>query len=138
MIYSLDAIATAATYILQHIPNSKVITFTAAMGAGKTTLIAEICKQLQVQDRPSSPTFSIINTYITNGNEQVYHLDLYRVKDIEEALLAGVEEAVYSNTYCFVEWPQLIADILPKDTLHVSIEMVDAYKRELRLVATVD
>ncbi len=131
MIYKLQHISQAVQYILQTIGNAKIICFTAPMGAGKTTLINEICKQLGVTDATSSPTFSIINQYKTIDDAIVYHLDLYRVKDEEEAIQAGVEEVLYSGNYCFVEWPQVAATFMPDGAVNVSIEILNKVERKV-------
>jgi tRNA threonylcarbamoyladenosine biosynthesis protein TsaE len=133
--YHINNITQAAHYILQNVGNAKVIAFTATMGMGKTTLINELCKQLQVIDVISSPTFSIINEYKTATNQTVYHLDLYRVKDVEEAIQAGVEDVLYSGNYCFVEWSQVANDILPEDTIFIEIKMISETEREIFLTS---
>jgi tRNA threonylcarbamoyladenosine biosynthesis protein TsaE len=132
--YHINNITQAAQYILQHIGNTKVIAFTATMGMGKTTLINELCKQLGVMDATSSPTFSIINEYKTATNQIIYHVDLYRVKDVEEAIQAGVEDILYSGNYCFVEWPQVANDILPADTIFIETKMISESEREILIL----
>jgi tRNA threonylcarbamoyladenosine biosynthesis protein TsaE len=131
--YHINDIAHAAHYILQNIGTNKIICFEAAMGAGKTTLITEICKQLNVIDLPSSPTFSIINEYKTIDNQSIYHLDLYRIRDEEELLQAGVEEVLYSGNYCFVEWPKIAKNIVPSDVITFYIEILNEQEREIVL-----
>ncbi len=103
------------------------------MGAGKTTLITEICKQLAVQDVPSSPTYSIINEYTTTSQATIYHLDLYRIQSVEEAIQAGVEDVLYSGNLCLVEWPAIAATIMPANVLDVSITYVSDTVRQLQL-----
>ena len=93
----------------------------AQMGAGKTTLIKEICRQLGSSDHFSSPTYSIVNEYRISEQTKIYHIDLYRLKDVEEALSIGIEDYLYSNYYCFVEWPELVEHLLPEDTVKVTI-----------------
>ena len=88
-------------------------------GTGKTTLIKEICKQLGSTDNFSSPTYSIVNQYA--AKEKIYHIDLYRLKNFDEALAIGIEEYIIGDNYCFIEWPELIERILPDDI--VKIEM---------------
>ncbi len=132
--YNIANITQAAQFILQNIGTAKVICFTATMGMGKTTLINELCKQLQVVDVTSSPTFSIINEYKTKTNRTIYHLDLYRVKDLEEAIDAGVEDALYSGNYCFMEWPQVAINILPERTIFIEIKLISEKERELALL----
>jgi tRNA threonylcarbamoyladenosine biosynthesis protein TsaE len=102
------------------------------MGAGKTTLIKAICNQLGVEDNVTSPTFSIINEY-QSTTEPVFHFDFYRVKSLEEALQAGVEDYFYSRHYCFIEWPEIISPILPDQYLNISIEAGLGENRKYKL-----
>lgn len=112
---------------------SKKIAFHASMGAGKTTLIKSICEQLNVIDVVKSPTFSIVNEYISEINGKVYHFDFYRLEDKSEAYDIGVESYFDSSAYCFVEWPSLIGDLLPSDFAHIYID-VEKEKRIIKLV----
>ncbi|GAB2701787.1 tRNA (adenosine(37)-N6)-threonylcarbamoyltransferase complex ATPase subunit type 1 TsaE [Mucilaginibacter koreensis] len=110
--------------VLTQAGQQKVFLFYGEMGAGKTTLIKELCRQLGVQEQASSPTFSIVNEY--QGRERkVYHFDFYRLKNQTEALDMGYEEYFYSGDYCFVEWPEKIADLLPEHYTRISLT-VDA------------
>ncbi len=119
------------TTILSHYPQARVYAFHAPMGAGKTTFISELCRTLGTDDVTNSPTFAIVNVYdLKNGNE-VYHFDCYRLKDIREALDFGAEEYLYSDNYCFIEWPDIIAPILPNDTVHITIEILSDGDRKL-------
>ena len=102
---------------------SKKIAFHASMGAGKTTLIKSICEKLKVLDVVKSPTFSIVNEYISEINGKVYHFDFYRLDDKREAFDIGIEFYFDSSSYCFVEWPSMIEDLLPNDFQHVYIEV---------------
>ncbi|WP_421826445.1 tRNA (adenosine(37)-N6)-threonylcarbamoyltransferase complex ATPase subunit type 1 TsaE [Larkinella sp.] len=98
--------------------------FDGEMGAGKTTLIKAICRRLGVVNVVQSPTFSIVNEYVTNLGEPVYHFDCYRLRNEEEALDSGLEEYIDSGERCFIEWPERIAGLLPPDawTLHLRVE----------------
>ncbi len=127
--YQIQNIQQAAAYLISQLGTTKVVTFTAPMGAGKTTLITAICKQLQVQDVPTSPTYSIINEYTTSFGSSVYHIDLYRVKDEEDLWQLGLDEIVNSGNYCFVEWPQLALPLLPTNTIAVNISIVNTNER---------
>ena len=109
-----------------------MVAFEGEMGAGKTTFIAELCRQLQVSSAVSSPTFSIINEYLS-PNGSVYHLDLYRIKDEEEAIQAGVEELLHSGSTCFVEWPSRAPGLFPDDTVWVSFTISGADTRKLSI-----
>jgi tRNA threonylcarbamoyladenosine biosynthesis protein TsaE len=107
------------------------------MGVGKTTFIQCACQYLGVEDIVQSPTFSIINIYhLPPGKkaQPVYHIDLYRVRDLDEALEAGVEEYLYSNGFCFVEWPQVIEPILPDHYLKLTIELQGDSSRKILLL----
>ena len=104
------------------------------MGAGKTTLIKAICDQLGVQDAMSSPTFSIVNEYSDKENESVYHFDFYRIKDEDEAREIGAEEYFYSGNYCFIEWPEKVAGLLPDDRVEIIINLVDSDRRKIKLI----
>ncbi|MBI3512258.1 MAG: tRNA (adenosine(37)-N6)-threonylcarbamoyltransferase complex ATPase subunit type 1 TsaE [Bacteroidetes bacterium] len=97
----------------------KIFAFHGELGAGKTTFIKAVCEQLGVKDVMSSPSFSIVNEYRDKKNIPVYHIDLYRIKSIDEAMNAGVEEYLYSGNYCFIEWPEKAEEILPSETVHV-------------------
>ena len=112
---------------------SKKIAFHASMGAGKTTLIKSICELLKVVDVVISPTFSIVNEYISEINGKVYHFDFYRLEDKREAFDIGIEFYFDSSSYCFVEWPSMIEDLLPNDFDHIYIDV----ENELRIIKLV-
>ena len=131
--YTFDNIDRAAADFLKSIDGHKVMAFHVEMGAGKTTFIKAICKQLHVTDSVSSPTYSIINQYKTSNGQAVYHLDLYRIKDEEEAVLAGVEDCFYSGNYCLVEWPEKTPSLLPEDTLHCYLSDSGNNERKLQI-----
>jgi len=102
-IYKINEIDKAAQQFISYIQTLKIIAFHGDLGAGKTTFIKAVCKNLGVTENVSSPTFSIINQYKTTENIIIFHIDLYRVKDDDEAINAGVEECVYSNNICFIQ-----------------------------------
>lgn len=116
--YELEKINEAAALLLRSFNSSKVIAFHGEMGAGKTTFIKAVCRELGVDGAVSSPTYSIINQYKTREGKTVYHLDLYRLKNEEEAMQAGVEDCFYSGDICLVEWPEKTPTLLPATTLH--------------------
>lgn len=120
IVESLSALAQAAEEIIMQAGTQKIFLFYGEMGAGKTTLIKELCRQLGVKEQATSPTFSIVNEYKgTSGN--IYHFDFYRLKNQTEALDMGYEEYFYSGDYCFIEWPEKIPDLLPEHYIRISI-----------------
>ena len=132
--FSLDNIKEIATRFWKMAGNSKVFAFHGEMGTGKTTLIHALCDVKGIKDAVTSPTFSIINeyNYREDGVEKkIFHLDLYRLKDEEEAIRAGIEDCLYSNNICLVEWPDKATGIFPVNTLHVYIHVVDEKRRKL-------
>ena len=108
------------TQLLQS-SSSKIVAFYGKMGAGKTSLIKELCSELGTKDIVNSPTFSIVNIYDTES-EKIYHFDCYRLNSITEALDLGIEDYFYSNHYCFIDWPENIETILPNDIIKITIE----------------
>lgn len=113
----------SALDILRETEPHRVFAFEGQMGAGKTTFIKHLCEQMGTNDIVNSPTFAIVNIYeITRPYQgEVYHFDCYRLKDIREALDFGAEEYLYSGNYCFIEWPEMMEQLLPEDTVHVRI-----------------
>lgn len=131
VIKSLDQIDQVAEAFLVLTHDYPVIAFNGQMGAGKTTFIKALCKKLDVVDEVNSPTFAIINEYATKWSELVYHFDFYRLKDLKEAMNIGAEDYFFSGNKCFIEWPDVVDDILPDNYLRVDIVELDG-KRELR------
>lgn len=131
--FNLEDINTVAKQILAVPSLKKVITFHAAMGAGKTTLIKEIVKELGVKDNSSSPTFSLVNEYRTHNGDIVYHFDLYRLNSEEEGYDMGLDEYFYSEDWCFIEWPEKTPNLIPIDHAHISIKVLGDGNRELVL-----
>lgn len=119
--------------LLRELQPYNVWAFDAPMGSGKTTLIHALCDVLQVSDAVGSPTFSIINQYQTGDGKIVYHLDLYRIKDEEEALQAGVEEVLLSGELCLVEWPGKTPGLFPADTVYLRLEVTGSNRRRLTI-----
>jgi tRNA threonylcarbamoyladenosine biosynthesis protein TsaE len=128
--FRLETIDRAATECWKAIGDRTVIAFHGQMGAGKTTFIHALCRTKQVTSAVSSPTFSIINEYHYPGG-MLYHIDLYRLEQEEEAFKAGVEDCLYSGNICLVEWPERAPGIFPPDTLHIEIEAGDLDTRKL-------
>lgn len=125
-INSLADINEAAKQFIENMGDGKVFAFYGKMGAGKTTFIKAICEELGVDDVITSPTFAIVNEYqsATTG-DSIYHFDFYRIKKLEEVYDMGYEDYFYSGSLCFIEWPELIDDLLPDDATKVTIEATD-------------
>ncbi|RZJ35051.1 MAG: tRNA (adenosine(37)-N6)-threonylcarbamoyltransferase complex ATPase subunit type 1 TsaE [Flavobacterium sp.] len=127
--FSLEHIDSAAQKILASHPE-KIILFNGEMGAGKTTLIKAICKALGVNDTTASPTFSLVNEYLANNGQTVYHFDVYRLRSETEALDMGIEEYLYSGNWCFIEWAEKISSLLPANRSVLEItEMPDGMRK---------
>jgi tRNA threonylcarbamoyladenosine biosynthesis protein TsaE len=119
--------------IVEVLKGKYVWCFEGEMGAGKTTLIQAICKEMGVEDLVQSPTFSIVNEYVTTDNKVVYHFDCYRLKSVEEALDIGIEEYLYSGNHCFIEWSERITPLLPPAALIIKIQEIEDKKRKISL-----
>jgi tRNA threonylcarbamoyladenosine biosynthesis protein TsaE len=121
-ISSITEIPALSEAILQHSEGKKIFAFHGEMGSGKTTIIKGICSLLGSHDNFSSPSYSIVNEYLAEAtNEKIYHIDLYRLKDLDEALAIGIEDYITGKNYCFIEWPELIVPLLPANVVNVSI-----------------
>ena len=131
--YYLPEINSAATTFLQTIGERKIIALHGQMGAGKTTFVHAVCDTIGVKDAVSSPTFSIINEYASADGKTIYHIDLYRLKDEEEALAAGVEECLYSGNLCLVEWPEIAPRLFPDETVHCYLTITGNNERMLQI-----
>lgn len=130
---ALTDLPMVAAALLKAESHNKVWLFVGDMGAGKTTLIKEICKQVGVKDAMSSPTFSIINEYETATGQKVFHFDFYRIKKEEEAIHIGTEDYFYSGNYCFVEWPERVTSLIPDQYSVIKIESVDSKTRTISM-----
>ena len=130
MIYTLDQVEAVAAKLIKHFGMKPIWAFFAPMGAGKTTLISQISKQLGVQDAVSSPTFAIMNQYEAN-QKMIYHMDWYRLQDEAEAIRTGVEAAMDEADICFIEWPEKAAGLLPENTVRIEIEILDPEHRRI-------
>jgi tRNA threonylcarbamoyladenosine biosynthesis protein TsaE len=129
--YSLNEIESIARQILKEAGHSKCLAFFADMGAGKTTVINAICKELGVVDNVSSPTYSIINEYRTKESKLIVHMDWYRLKDEGEALNAGVEDYMYNAYLCLIEWPERAEGLLPENFIKVELKTLGKDQREI-------
>ncbi|MES1222749.1 MAG: tRNA (adenosine(37)-N6)-threonylcarbamoyltransferase complex ATPase subunit type 1 TsaE [Bacteroidota bacterium] len=135
-VFTLTDIQKVATEFWSLVNGSSVIAFHGNMGAGKTTFIHALCDVKGVKDIVGSPTFSIINEYSfqEKGREKkIFHIDLYRLNDEEEARQAGVEDCLYSDHICLVEWPEKTPHLFPDDTIHVDIQAIDNQTRKVQI-----
>ena len=130
--YELDGIDSAANKVIDAIKGRTIITFSGEMGSGKTTFIHSLCRNLGVRGTMGSPTFSIVNEYEHNG-KPVYHIDLYRCKNEEEAVRAGVEDCLFSGCLCLIEWPSKAPGLFPEETIRVSITEKSDHARTLKV-----
>ena len=117
----VEGLAEVSDYLMTLRDEADVVAFYGSMGAGKTTLIKDLCHRMGVTDEVNSPTFAIVNEYVTVEGESVYHFDFYRIKRIEEAYDIGFENYFYSGNLCLIEWPELIEPLLPERYLRVDI-----------------
>lgn len=132
IIYKLPQLQGIAERLWKEFGHVNVWAFFGGMGMGKTTLIHKLCEHLGVDDTISSPTFSIINEYKSKTADIIYHMDWYRLKGEEEAEKAGVEDCMLSGNFCFVEWPENAAGLLPENSLHIYIQFIDEHTRKLK------
>ncbi|MBA2407460.1 MAG: tRNA (adenosine(37)-N6)-threonylcarbamoyltransferase complex ATPase subunit type 1 TsaE [Chitinophagales bacterium] len=130
-IHSIAELPAAASQLINTFINKRIFAFSGEMGTGKTALIIEICRLLGVREQISSPTYAIINEY--EAEQKIFHIDLYRLTTIDEALDIGIEEYLVQNHYCFIEWPQLIQPLLPPETVYVNIEAINENERLLTI-----
>lgn len=130
IIHSLEDIKRAASEFVALIGNRRIFAFYGHMGAGKTTFIKAICEELGVTDAVSSPTFAIVNEYASTMGS-IYHFDFYRIKRSTEVLDLGFEDYAYSGNLCLMEWPELIEEFLPEETVEVHIEEIEGGKRRV-------
>ena len=130
-IKSLDTINETASEFVKAMGDKTVFAFRGEMGAGKTTFIKAICERLGVGESVNSPTFAIVNEYRSDSEELIYHFDFYRINKKEEAYDFGYEDYFYSGSLCFIEWPELIEDLLPHDVVNVSIKELESGEREI-------
>ena len=126
-----EDIKQAAKQFVDGMGENTVFAFYGKMGAGKTTFIKAVCEQLGVDDTVTSPTFAIVNEYEAACGRPIYHFDFYRIKKVSEAYDMGCEEYFYSGHPCFIEWPELIEEVLPEETVNVTIEALPDGERRL-------
>lgn len=129
--FHIDSIHQVALDVWAEGQDIRTWVFDADMGAGKTTLIHAICVNLGVKDAVSSPTFALINEYLSPVAGTIFHMDWYRLKDEAEAINAGMEDAILSGQYSFIEWPEKAAEILPEEVFQVRLLALDENTRQI-------
>ena len=129
LITNIQELPAFASQFLEKYSHPRIFLFEAEMGCGKTTFIQELLRQMGVENPNGSPTYSIVNEYTTPNYGKIYHFDLYRIQDEEEIYDIGMEEMLFDGAYCFIEWPQVCAAILPKNVVHISITLDDHHHR---------
>ena len=133
-IQSLDQIHEAARQFIAEMGDNTGFALYGKMGAGKTTFIKAVCEELGVSDVITSPTFAIVNEYRSDtAGELIYHFDFYRIKKLEEVYDMGYEDYFYSGALCFIEWPELVEELLPGNTIKVTIEEIENGERKVTL-----
>ncbi len=130
---TLDDIAAAAKQFVALMGGRKVFALFGPMGVGKTTFVRAVCQELGVQDTVTSPTFAIVNEYRTAAADSVYHFDFYRIKKVEEVYDMGYEDYFYSGAVCFLEWPELVEELLPEDVVRVTLSEAEDGVRTITL-----
>ena len=130
-IKSIETIHKTAQEFINEIGDKKVFAFNGKMGSGKTTFIKAICEVLGVKENINSPTFSIVNEYVTENGQHIYHFDCYRINKVQEAIDFGAEEYLYSGNLCFIEWAENIAPLLPDSIINVEIEEIENNERRI-------
>ena len=134
--FTLNDLPTVARTLIDSFSNHKVWAFEAEMGSGKTTLILEILKQLGIKDADGSPTYSLVNSYTNETQNDFFHFDMYRLNSIHEALDIGIEEMLYDEkAFCLIEWPKKIEELLPRETiwLYLSAKEDGCRRLEVRI-----
>jgi tRNA threonylcarbamoyladenosine biosynthesis protein TsaE len=131
IIFNLNDIENTAKEFVECTGVYKVFAFKGELGAGKTTFINAVCKQLGVKETVTSPTYAIIQQYHFEEKNIIYHIDMYRIRDIEEAIEAGVEDCLLSGKLCMVEWPERAILLFPPETVYTSLQTLSANRRKL-------
>jgi|SRR6516225_1530366 tRNA threonylcarbamoyladenosine biosynthesis protein TsaE len=134
-VLTLDNMKKVAKEFLHYCKGKKLFAFHGQMGSGKTTFIHALCDEMKVSSTVASPTFSIVNEYVSPRGK-IYHIDLYRLEDEDDAIRAGVEDCLYSGDYCMVEWPDRASGILPPETVHVYMTLQETQDRKIHAEAT--
>ncbi len=124
----------AAREFVKLLDKGRIFAFYGKMGSGKTTFIKSICEELGVEDSINSPTFAIVNEYEDRNQNTIYHFDFYRIKSIEEVYNMGYEEYFYGDAICFMEWPELIEELLPEETVKVFVQETEGGARSVKIM----
>lgn len=132
-LYNLDNISQTAKQFVELTKGHNKFAFYGLMGAGKTTFIIALCKEFGAVDIVNSPTFTIINEYRTSDGKTIYHIDFYRIRNVNELYDIGLEDYFNDDVYSFIEWPEKAEEILPADIIKVYIEIIDKNKRKLKI-----
>lgn len=136
IIRSIEELDSVAEELIKYAGDCKTLLFYGEIGAGKTTLIQRFCNYFKVTEKVTSPTFSLVNEYTFKDKKEqseqlIYHLDLYRLKNIEEAIDIGIEDYLYDKYYCLIEWPEVIEPLLPETVVKIKIELLDNSTRKI-------
>lgn len=134
IIKDLKHLPVSAQKLTEYTAGKRILAFYGSMGAGKTTIIKAVCKVLGAEDLVSSPTFTLVNEYRTHSGSLIYHIDFYRIRKKEEVFDFGIEEYFESGSYCLLEWPELIEDLLPPETVRIRITVDDDHQRILDFI----
>lgn len=134
-IKNLEELPAAAREFIEKMDDHAVFAFYGSMGAGKTTFIKAVCKELGVTETVASPTFAIINEYRGGDGNPIYHFDFYRIHKLEELFDFGYEDYLYSGHTCFIEWPELVEQILPENTVKLSIRETESGSRMIEIAS---
>ncbi len=129
----LEEYPAAAKEFITAMGDNRIFAFYGNMGSGKTTFIKSVCEEMGVKEAINSPTFAIVNEYGSREGDTIFHFDFYRIKSIAEVYNMGYEEYLYSNAYCFIEWPELIEELLPDETVKVTITEESNGERTIRI-----
>lgn len=130
----LEEYPRAAREFVKFLDKGRIFAFYGKMGSGKTTFIKSICEELGVEDTINSPTFAIVNEYEDRAHNTIFHFDFYRIKSIGEVYNMGYEEYFYGDAICFMEWPELVEELLPEETVKVFVEESESGERSIKIV----